>query len=156
MKKIEIEITDKKSVLDKFNSNKISSELLDYIIVQCSHINKKDDFQIVINKKVHIEDEIDILIKEGIKEAYLKSWKKNKSNNMKQILFFIAGVSIIAVSTLLEENSIWKELLLITGWVPIWEMIEMEIFTDVRGRRMRKLLKRIMQSEIILKEDDKK
>lgn len=50
-----------------------------------------------------------------------------------------------------KEDVIWKEVLLIGGWVPIWETIDIELFSDLEGRRKRIILKRLLESEIIEK-----
>ena len=44
---------------------------------------------------------------------------------------------------------IFKEIILIGGWVLIWEMIELEIFSDVKEKRKRIILKKILNSEFI-------
>ncbi|MGN1302507.1 MAG: hypothetical protein ACI4VO_02495, partial [Clostridia bacterium] len=37
----------------------------------------------------------------------------------------------------------------IGGWVPIWETIDIELFSDLEGRRKKIILKRLLESEII-------
>lgn len=44
-----------------------------------------------------------------------------------------------------------KEILLISGWVPIWEMVKIELFPDVQGRIKRKYIKKLLKSDIIEK-----
>lgn len=63
------------------------------------------------------------MIKEGLKEEYNKSLKNRHDNNVEQLFFLFLGILFIFLSTLIKEETIWKELLLISGWVPILEMI---------------------------------
>ena len=65
------------------------------------------------------------------------------------------GIFFLTLSTLVDSESIWYELMIIGGWVPIWEMIEVELFPDVEERRKRKVIKKLLKSEIIERTLDK-
>ena len=67
------------------------------------------------------------------------------------IIFLGLGILFIYLSTLIKNGDVWKEIILITGWVPIWKMIEVEILPDVAGRRKRKIIKKLLNSEFIEK-----
>lgn len=146
---IEIDLTNKNNLIDKYNEKKVSHGLIEYIIKQVENANLYDEIKIVINKKCHIEEDCIKLIKDGLHEEYNRSLKKRDDNNIKQIIFFVLGVLFIYLSTLIKNGDVWKEIILITGWVPIWKMIEVEILPDVVGRRKRKLIKKILNSEFI-------
>jgi len=103
----------------------------------------------VINKKDKIEENSINLIKEGLKEEYKRSIEEKNRNNLKQISFLLLGVIFIFIATRIENRGMLRELLIITGWVPIWEMLEIELFPDVYGRRERRTIKRLLKSEII-------
>ena len=91
------------------------------------------------------------MIKEGLQEEYNRSLRKRDDNNIKQLVFFILGVFFIYLSILMKNDIVWREIILITGWVPIWKMIEVEILPDVAGRRKRKIINKILKSEFIVK-----
>ncbi len=146
---IEIDLNNKYDLIDKYNEKKISNEIIEYIIKQAKFLRNKQ-LKIIINKKCIIDKDIVKLIREGLEEEYARSLEEHNTNNIKQILFLILGVTFIFLSTLIDEGVIWKEVLLISGWVPIWEMIEVELFPDVDGRRKRKLIKKLLNSEIIV------
>jgi len=141
---IEIDISDKYDLVDKYNEKKISKELLEYIIKQAGLVKRKHRIKIMINKRCNIDKDIKKLIKEGLKEEYNRSLEEYHHNNKKQIFLLILGILFIFLSTLIKDGIIWKELLLIGGWVPIWEMVELELINDVAGRRRRKIIKKIM------------
>ena len=102
----------------------------------------KDKIKIIINKKCYLEEDSIKLIKEGLKEENQRSLRERDSNNVRQLFFFVLGVIFIFLSTLIKDETIWKEILVITGWVPIWEMIEMELFPDAAGRKERRVIKK--------------
>lgn len=146
---IEIDLNNKYDLIDKYNERKISNEIIEYIIKQAKLLRNKQ-IKFIINNKCHIDKDISKLIKEGLKEEYDRSLEEHNTNNIKQILFLILGITFIFLSTLIDDGVIWREVLLISGWVPIWEMIEVELFPDVDGRRKRKLIKKILNSEIVV------
>lgn len=146
---IEININNKYDFIGKYNENKVSNELLRYIINQTMLINKNKKIKIIINKKVDIDKNSVEMIKEGLKEEYNKSVEERNRNNVKQLIFLFLGMLFIFIATSIERRGMWRELILIIGWVPIWEMVKIELFSDVYGRRKRKIIKRLLDSEII-------
>ena len=148
---IEIDLTNKHNLTGKYNEKKVSHGLIEYIIKQAEETNLYNDTKIIINKKCHIEEECIKLIKEGLQEEYNRSLKKRDDNNIKQLVFLGLGILFIYLSTLIKNGDVWKEIILITGWVPIWKMIEVEILPDVAGRRKRKIIKKLLNSEFIEK-----
>ncbi len=152
---IEIDLNNKYDLIDKYNEKKVTHEIIEYIIKQAKPIKNRRT-KIIINNKCKIDKDISKLIKEGLEEEYDRSLEEHNTNNIKQILFLILGITFIFLSTLIDEGVIWKEVLLISGWVPIWEMIEVELFPDVDGRRKRLLIKKILNSEIIVKNIEEK
>ena len=153
MKKIiEIDITEKEYLVEKYNKKQSSRDLIAYIIESLSNFDKKDKVKIVINNKVKDINSKEIIIK-GLKEEYYKSLKKHLHNNIVQIIYLIIGIIMLFLSTLIKE-SVLSEIVLIGGWVFIWAMVEIEIFTDVEGRRRRKILKKLLESEIIENNDN--
>lgn len=147
---IEIDLNNKAHLLDKYNDEKVSYELIKYIIHQAEAIKKKEEIIIIINKKCKIDEDCEKLIKEGLKEEYNRSLEHYHENNKKQLFFLALGAILLFLSTLIQE-SIWKDIVIISGWVPIWKMVEIELFPDVYGRRKRKTIRKLLGSEIIEK-----
>lgn len=146
---IKIDLNNKNDLIDKYNDENISEDIIEYIIKKAKRIPKYKRIKIIINKKSDINRDSVKLIREGLKDAHNRSIHERDYNNMKQLTFFCIGVFFIFLSTLIEKKGLWKEILLITGWVPIWEMIEVELFPDVYGRRKRRIIKKLLNSEII-------
>ena len=53
------------------------------------------------------------------------------------------------LSRIINNESIWKEILLITGWVPIWELVDIALFSNTTSKGKRKIIKKLYESEII-------
>lgn len=149
---IEIDINDKYDFFDKYNEKNVSTDFIEYIIKQASLVKRYEKVKVVINNKCGIEENYIEYIKKGLNREYNKILEEYHHNNVKQILFLVLGIFFIFLSTLIREGSIWKEVLVIIGWVPIWEMIEVELFSDVDCRKRRNLVKKLLQSEIIEKD----
>ena len=149
---IELDIVNKDDLLEKYNKKQASRDLINYIVESISYIDKKDEVKIILNN--HFKDiNSKELILEGLKREYHKSLVKYIHNNIVQIIYLILGVVMVFLSTIIKE-SILSEVVLIGGFVFIWAMIEMEIFTDVMDRRKRKRLKKLLRSEIIEKNNE--
>ena len=88
------------------------------------------------------------MILESFKEEYEKSLKIWHLTNIRQLFLLMIGIIFLFLSMLIKENVIWKEILLIGGWVPIWETIDLELFSDAEGKRKRMILNQLIKSEI--------
>ena len=116
---------------------------------QAKLIKWNKDIKLVINKDSEIEQDVINLIKIGLQEEFKRSIERRDRNNRKQLLYLILGAIFIFLSTLMPDIGPWKEIVLITGWVPIWEMIEVELFSDVYGRKNRRIIRKLLKSEIV-------
>ena len=149
-KLIEIDINNKSDVLEKYNNSKISKELIEYLINEANFLYKKDTIIIKINMNPKINLDIVNLLNAGFKREYLYTIKSHLKNNILQIILFFLGIFFLFLSTQINSSDIWKEILLIGGWVPIWEMIDLELFNDFRGRKRKRILQKLMNSQIII------
>ena len=149
---IEININDKDDIFDKYNDKNISKEFIEYIIEKTKQIEINKNIKFICINKCGIEKNIIELIKKELEKEYKISLKKRKKNNLKQIIFLLMGIIFLILSINIKEESIWKEISLITGWVHIWEMIELELFSDMDERIRRKNIQRMLKSEMIVTE----
>ena len=147
---IEIDILDKHDLVEKYNDQKLASDLISYILEQAMFIKKQDKVKIIIDKKCDIDINVEDIIKNGLKEEYDKLVRIYQLTNIKQVILFVLGITFLFLSSLVEEG-IGKEILLISGWVPIWETIEIELFGDLEVKRKRNILKKLLKSTIELK-----
>ncbi len=143
IEEIKINIVDESDLYDKFNREELSQELISYIIDEASLVKSEDKIRIIIPKVNNLKERL----QQSFNREYERTIKIHHNNNILQVLLFILGVLFIFFSTRINE-SVWKEIFLIGGWVPIWEMIELELFNDFRGRKKKKILSKLLKSEI--------
>ena len=145
---IEIDLIDKYDLVEKYNEKNVSSALIKYIINEAMYIPKKDKIVIKINKKFPTVKNCKTLIVDGLKIEYNESLRLHKLIDIKQWIFLIWGIIALFLSTLFN-NEIIEEILIIGAWVPLWEVIDLEVFADHDERKKRRVLKKLLKSEII-------
>ena len=151
MKKVvEIDLNSKEDLLEKYNNKRISKDLIEYLISETNFINKKDNVVIQINNNIKTDIDIAKYLINGLKDEYESNIKSHLKNNIIQIILFFLGIFFLFLSTQINDNDIWKEILLIGGWVPIWEMIDLELFDDFRGNKRKRIIQKLLDSEIII------
>lgn len=145
---IEINLTNKTDFYDKYNKKLVSKELINYIIESAYYFDADDTIKIEITNNTK-EDYV-TLIREGLNREYDKSITLSYKNDFTQVFYLIAGILIIFLSTLIG-GTVFKEIILIGGWVFIWAMVESEIFTDIRNKKKRKIIRKLLDSEFIVR-----
>ena len=146
MKVIEIDITNKEDLYEKYNKKVVSKDLINYMIESIPHLNKSDKLKIVINNSTSEKINCTKLIKDGLNNEYNKSLLKYHKTNIVQLIYLIIGIIALILSTLVNVT-IFKEIILIGAWVLIWEMIELELFSDTQEKKKRIILKKLLDSE---------
>ena len=147
-KVIKVDLDRKFDLLRTYNDNKVDVDLIEYLIDQIGLFKDTEKVKIVLNKRCELDVNVIKFIKEGLKEEHKKSLNVRDQNNLKQLWLLLMGVVFIFLSTKIED-SLWKEVLVILGWVPIWEMMEVELFPDAAERKRRKAIKRLLKCEIV-------
>lgn len=145
---VEIDITSSDYLFEVYNKNKISRELIKYLIDSVPYNKRKEEFKIVINNKLKNHISCAELIKNALDLELKSNDFKFLKNNMKQISFFVIGVLALIISNWINID-IFKEIMLIGAWVLLWDMVEMEIEDDLNNRKKKKIIKKILASEFI-------
>lgn len=143
---IKIDLYNKDDVLEKYNKDVINKELINYIVDNAIYTKKNIPIKLIINNNLN-NSYID-LIKESLLREYNNGIIKHIRNHTRQIIYLLIGVLLLFISTIIERT-ILKEVILIGGWVLIWEMMELVIFSYTSGRRKKNILNRIINGEII-------
>lgn len=144
---IEIYIDEKKDFIEKYNDNKMDSSLIDYLINQIS-IKDKRNIKLIIHNKNNFELDFIRLVNEGLEKEYKKMIEKRHKTNIKQILLILVGIFALLISMLISENSIFREIFVIIGWVPIWEVIYIGLFSDINDKIKIKNLNKLLKANI--------
>lgn len=142
MKSIIVNIRREKDLFEKY-SNKVSNDLLKYLVEEA---RVKDDIEIIINTKLDINN-IDKLIKDGLENSYKNTKIIDKFYDNKQIILFIVGMLFLIFSTITQPEII-KELILIIGWVAVWEVVDIAINVDSKQKINRKIIKKLINCKI--------
>jgi len=143
---IEINITNKEDVYEKYNQKVASRDLINYLIDVTPKI-KKGNLKIIVNNTTK-ENDIAKLIKESLLKEYDECLQEHYHTNIVQFIYLVVGILILVLSTYITED-ILKEVILIGGWVFIWALFELEIFNDVKSKYRRIKLKKLINSEIV-------
>lgn len=147
---IKVDIQNEYDALETYDYSKANRDLLNYIISKAMNIDKYSKIKIVVNKN-KLKLDIKSLIRDGFEDEYNKSFNVYEKTNLIQASLFILGFIILVISFIIGESGLLHEILLIIGWVPIWEVVHLELFTDFKERKRRNVLRRLMKSEIEVK-----
>lgn len=145
MNKIVLNIKDETDLYERYSGN-LSRELINYLIKKSKYI--KGDIKIIVNTELKIQN-LDKIIKEGLNDSLRILKKIDDSHNTKQILLFLIGILSLIVATIFHDDVI-KEIIVIAGWFFIWEVVNISLNIDNELKLNRKLIKRILNSEIII------
>lgn len=149
---VEIDIKHECDLYDKYNSNRVSQELVNYIIDEASRYIRNEKIVLVINNKLGKDIECKKLLDEGLRLEYEKSIRRHQRNNVMQIFYLILGIFTLFLASFFNEG-IFKELIVIGGWVFIWELVEVELFSETTGMKKRRIIKKILKSPIVERKD---
>ena len=142
MKSIVVNIRRERDLYQKYN-NEVSSELIKYLIDEAK---VKDDIEIIVNTKLDINN-IEKLIKKGLQYSYEDTKLIDKFYDSKQIKFFIVGMLFLIFSTIMKPELI-KELILIIGWIAVWQVLDIAIKIDSKQKFNRKIINKLINCKI--------
>lgn len=147
MKTIKVNIRKELDLYEKY-SDEVSEELLKYLIDEAK---VKDDVEVVVNTKLSIKN-IDKLIIKGLTDTYNDIRKIDKIYDSKQIILFIIGIIFLTISTLTQPEIV-KEVILIIGWVFVWEVLDITINIDSKQKRQKRIIKKLLNCQIKVNND---
>lgn len=147
---IKLDINNKDDLYEKYNNSIINKELLNYLIESTPIFSASDNIVILINNQTEYSLELIKLIKEALMKEYKKSLNRNFRDNVMQFVYLLVGILALFISTFVEIP-VLDDIIIIGGWVFICTLLEMEISTDLRGRRRRRIIKKLLNSEFVLK-----
>lgn len=151
---IVVTLEDQHSYKNPFNENKLSQDLSNYILEECKGLNYNDELELHIKTKFDISREEKVNIINMIRSNYGIDVRENVIYRehliKKNILLFIFGCLFIAYSFFIEDVSATiSEIILIIGWVGIWEVVYSIFFSEYKKRMEIKRLKQLTNSRII-------
>ena len=150
---IEITLNDKESYKNPFNEDKLSSELSEYILQECKGMSYSKDIEIKIKAKFTMDRVEKIKLINMIRSSYSNDINENtmRFNNLikRNILLFFCGLIFIILSVVTQKESpVVAEIILIVGWVVVWEVVYFVFFSDYPKRMYIKRLRQLIDSKI--------
>lgn len=145
---IKISLDDESDLYERYNKEVVSRDLINYLIERASFFNKNDKLEIVIKNTLKNTDDLVNLIRASLKSEYENLNYKYNRNNLVQMVYLILGIVVLFLSTLVAET-VLREIILIVGWIFIWSMMELEIFSDKDIKKRRRIILKILKSKII-------
>lgn len=145
---IEVTLNEDNDLYEKYNKNMASRDLINYLVDMMPFFNKKDIIKIVVNNNLAGDDDSAEIIKKSLRQEYENLNYRYNQNSLVQVIYLILGIVILFLSTLINDE-VFKEIVLIIGWIFIWTMMELEIFTDKSIIKRRKIIRKLISSEII-------
>lgn len=152
---ITITLNKKEEYLNKFNDQRISPELNTYILEECKPIKTKKELQLNIQSNFEMTNQE--------KEEFVKMVRLNYQDDIdelkelsKKLMFidiymFLIGVIFLVLYSCNINIRVASEIILIIGWVLIWESIYNFIFARTENKLKMARRKQLIESEIIFK-----
>jgi len=151
---IEININTYEDITEKFNNDKLSRELANFIYDQYAALSLNKNVEINIKSTCDLTEEQENNIADMIHRHFGLETQKSilifKYKTKYQILLFLIGIFLITLSNLkfISELSTIHEILLIFGWVAVWELIYDIMFVDIKENVKRKKYKKLSKVKI--------
>lgn len=149
-----VTLNDQNSYKNPFNENKLSQDLSNYILEECKGLNYNDELEIHVKTKFDITREEKVYIINMIRSNYGIDVRENVIYMdhliKKNVVLFILGCLFIAYSFFIEDvAAIISEIILIIGWVGIWEVVYSIFFSEYKKRIEINRLKQLANSRIV-------
>lgn len=138
LKIINLTIKDIDVCRHSFNSSHISEELKEYLLSQCKATLPKDEIEInIYSKKLFTRDEkkeLTDMIREHFGLEFRELNLIKEKNKLANLLCFLVGIIFLFIDILVNINPILSEIVLILGWVLIWESSYNVMFGEIKNR----------------------
>ncbi len=155
--KIEVNLDNIEEIYHPWNKNTLNPTLVTYLYDECLGKNKKSkiDIHIYTNdllttlQKEEIRKIIHVHFKEEQKEIKLKK----QVSHLFHFVMLGMGLFFLFLSFLFKIQLV-EEVLLILGWILIWEVVENLLFEKSKENLRLKRYKELGSARIYFKEDD--
>lgn len=149
---IKINIKDKESYKCKFNDERLSLELEEYIKSEMQMVKLKDKVTIEIYSDFEMDDKeketLAFLIKNTYKDDIDEIRIYNKSLKVKDSLMLTFGTFLIIIYYFFENIKFVNEYLIIVGGFFIWKALENFMLLEMENRIKIKKKKQLLYSKI--------
>lgn len=152
MNEIIVNINEEEDYKNKYNSNNLSTDLSNYIYEECKGKPINNKVTIIIKTKYKIKDKEKEDIINKIHNNYKTDLNEQllmiKYSNIKNFAIFLLGILFLYLYYFVRINFVLSEMILIVGWVAIWEAVYAWLFVRDKDNIQIKRLKKLANCEI--------
>jgi hypothetical protein len=152
---IDIDISEKKYLVSKYNENTLDPELREYLINELIGENLSSNVILSIDTKFKVTEEeaesYSLMIRREFKESINELLYESGNSDVQKISLFLIGLLFLLSSYLLDSvaGEIFSQILMVFGWVALWEVAYSIFFTDSSRRRRNKRYKQLLNAKIV-------
>lgn len=152
MSEIFVNLKNKNDYVNRFNNDRISKELNNYLLDECKTIRHNSKINIKVKNEFNMTEEEQKKFKEMIKNSYVDD-NLELNLTLKRLLvvdliMFLIGIVFLLFYYLSKNIIIMSEILLIFGWVLIWESTYNLLFSRVENKIKIKKNRQIINGKI--------
>ena len=154
--KIEVTVKNIEELYHPLNNKTLNPSLANLLYDECLGKEKKSkiDIHIITYKKIQEEkkEEIRHLIHNHFKEQKKEIQLKKQTSHLFYSSILLIGILFLLLSFITQSELI-EEILLILGWIAIWEVVENFLFQESKESLKQKRYKELGSARIYYKED---
>lgn len=148
---VEVYLKSKESFVNRFNDKELNSELGDYIFNKAliSKLIKKQGLKIKICTNFEVAEEEKESMLDMIRSYYGHLIKTEliylKINYIKSLILFLVGIVLLSLAYVSEfvTKFVLPEILVIIGWLAIWEAANAILLSNTNHNKKIKILKNL-------------
>jgi len=154
--KIYITLNRKEDYVNKFNDERITMELNNYILDEIRTIDLKEKTEIVVDSKFQMSEDEKNKLKKMIKNNFKDDINETSMYLRKMFLIdtilFFSGIFALLIYIVSNKLLVISEVILIIGWLLIWEGVYNFIFSTLENKIKIARRHQIINSKITFKE----
>ncbi len=152
---INIFLKEREDYINSFNQERISTDLDEYILNETKTFNPKRKVTVNISSNFNIGEDEQEKIKRMIKASYrddIKELKLYRDNLLRRdFLILLIGILILVIYYLFLDYPVINEIILIVGWITVYESIYSLLFSRTELNIKIRKRKQLINSKIIFK-----
>lgn len=149
---VKINIKNKEDYKNTYNENELSSELKEYILDHIKSKNTKQNIKLDITTNFKINEKEELNLRYMIRRAFgldvSEIMNISKKRSLKSLFAFILGTIFLLIYSFIPNQHVITEIILIIGWVLIWESTYNFLFKNIETKLMITRRKQIIKSKI--------
>lgn len=149
---VKINIKNKEDYKNTYNENELSSELKQYILDHVKSKNTKQNIKLDITTDFKMDEKETLNLTYMIRRAFgldvSEIMNISKKRSLKSLFAFILGTIFLLIYSFVPKQYVVTEIILIIGWVLIWESTYNFLFKNIETKLMITRRKQIIKSKI--------